>query len=138
MSDDDIYADDSLDVLQGNEIGESGPALHAPDAHRLAVTHHHDADYGPPDTTVTIAEDSSGATLSCSHDGMSYGSGETVVVPLAVARFWVRSGWATAEAGTEPGDYEPEPLNTVSASASAPETSQSRRQVSARRRSAKR
>lgn len=93
----DIYADDNLDVVQGNEIGEPRVSLHAPDAHRLAVVHHHDADYGLPETTVTIAEDSSGATLSCSHGGVSYASGETAVVPLAVARFWVRSGWATTD-----------------------------------------
>jgi hypothetical protein len=71
----DIYADENLNVVQGNEIGDSGPAVHAPDAHRLAgldATHHHDADYGPPDTTVTVAEGAGGTTVVCTHGGRSY------------------------------------------------------------------
>jgi hypothetical protein len=96
----DIYADENLNVLADSEIGESGPGVFAPDAHRLAgldATHHHDAEYGLPDTTVMISEDPSGLPLSCSHGGRSYVSGETAVVPVAVAAFWVRSGWAIAD-----------------------------------------
>lgn len=105
----DIYDDENPNVRQSNMIGDPGPGVFAPDAHRLAglvATHHHDADYGLPDTTVTIAEGVPGTTLSCSHGGVSYVAGETAVVPAAVARFWVRSGWATAEPDEQPGEPE--------------------------------
>ena len=90
---DDIY-DEHLDVVQYNEIEPSAhPLLHAPDAVALGgLTHHHGAGYGLPDTTVTVVDG-----VQVVHDGVTYGSGETVDVPSAVAGYWVRSGWATTD-----------------------------------------
>ena len=82
-----------------------------------------------PDFAVEIR-----VSLSCSHGGVTYGSGETAVVPAAVARFWVRSGWATtatddAEDETDAGDEATEdaprtssvaaPVKTLSPAATA-------------------
>lgn len=95
---DDIYDDDSVDVVQPTEIAPSGPLLHAPDAIALAgPTHHQGADYGVPDTTVTVVEGT-----QCVHDGVTYEGGETVVVPATAASYWVRSAWATTPHDTEP------------------------------------
>jgi hypothetical protein len=102
----DIYADENLNVVQGNEIGPSGPLLMAPDLHAAGgLTYHQGADYGLPDTTVTVVDGT-----QCVHDGVTYGGGETVSVPRAVAQHWVRSGWATSESDPDVDtDAEVEP-----------------------------
>lgn len=119
---DDIYDDGNLDAVQDNEIGPSGPSLMAPDAVALGgPTHHQGADYGDPDTTVTVVDG-----CQCVHDGVAYFGGETLGVPEAVAAFMVRSGWATAE--SEP---EPDPTPPAKGEGSAPSSPMKARQVSA-------
>lgn len=107
-----MYEDENLDVVQNNEIGPSGDPVMAPDAIALGgPTHHQGADYGLPDTTVTVVDG-----MQAVHAGVVYGGGETADVPVSVAEYWVRSGWATCELGaSEPealaeSDAEPEPV----------------------------
>jgi hypothetical protein len=93
---DDMY-DEHLEVVQSNEIGPSSGSLMAPDAVALGgLTHHHGADYGLPDTTVTVVDG-----YQAVHDGVVYEGGEAVDVPSAVAAYWVRSGWATTDYGLD-------------------------------------
>src|SRR4051794_41018526 len=81
------------DTVEPHEIRTpSRPLLTSPDARVLGgPTHHLGANYGKPDTVVTVVDGT-----QCVHNGEVCYGGESLYVPKVVAEFMIRSGWATA------------------------------------------
>jgi hypothetical protein len=81
-------------ALRDNEVQPTdGPLLTPPYLHAVGgLAYHQGADYSVSDTAVTVVDG-----YQCVYDGVIYYGGETLRVPEALAEYWARSGWATAE-----------------------------------------